>query len=717
MVGLLSKIKMQSVGLLCLLLALLSGILAFAQDSGMTLTPGQATTGALNNDTIAQIFTFDAPTAEVVTLVATNTDSLALAMLLTDASGVVVAQARDINALGETRLSATLPAAGTYYVTVLPVIGVESSLQGAYSLSLTFGEVAQTPSPTTETTPPVEVPVAEQVNTTSGIQVSVTWNSAADMDLEIRDPVGGALFFNTPEVESGGSFGANVNQGCQNVVSQQAKEEAAWPPGGVPVGSYEVLVYYQQACENSGPVNFVINATVDGVALDPINGTLLSGQVFISSFRVNADGTAQTSPRSGVKGDESLPASAAVIIAGARPITLGTSVQGIITSEQPYQAYTFTGQANQFVSITMNANSGSLDPYIALLDPSGNVLYFNDDAGEGITDSALTNSLLIVAGEYTVVATRYGLAVGGTEGGYELAVTGATTTQTPVETTEGAPVVEVALPAEVTNLQLPEGNIEVTLIWNTAADLQLLVRDPAGDSVFDDVTSIRSGGRLGAAGNANCVPATSTTPVSYIYWPTNIAPRAGSYEVDVWFQNECNDTTPISFTLYVSAGGRQVLTESISTNQPFLQGEHFVTSFTIDPSGAVTPGQGGITGLETLNWESDIENGLLINVGDSVNGALNADNKFDLYVFRGESGDEVSVTMTAAPGTNLDTKLYLIGPNGAVVTQNDDIQPGENTNSLINNFTLPSSGQYIIIATHYGEQYGITSGAYTLSLN
>jgi hypothetical protein len=41
---------------------------------------------------------------------------------------------------------------------------------------------------------------------------------------------------------------------------------------------------------------------------------------------------------------------------------------------------------------------------------------------------------------------------------------------------------------------------------------------------------------------------------------------------------------------------------------------------------------------------------------------------------------------------------------------------GENTNSLIADFTLPQDGQYIIIATHYGALYGGTTGTYQLTL-
>ena len=64
----------------------------------------------------------------------------------------------------------------------------------------------------------------------------------------------------------------------------------------------------------------------------------------------------------------------------------------------------------------------------------------------------------------------------------------------------------------------------------------------------------------------------------------------------------------------------------------------------------------------------------------------------------------------------LDPSLYLIGPAGDQIAANDDAEAGVNTNSLIANLTLPADGQYIIIATHFGAQYGGTTGTYSLTL-
>lgn len=711
------KSGMRLFGSLTIILVLGGALITMAQTEEPTPTGEEMIQGEVTrlDDTVAQVFTFEGARGDNVRLTATSDDGPAMALVLTDANGDFVGEARDLEATGVTTLNAALPTDGLYYVTVLPVDRTASLLDGTYLLTLETAVAGAETEATAEATQTPAVQQPQEVVTTTGMQVTLTWDSTANLDLEVRDPVGGTVYFNNPVGDFGASFGTNVNGGCEGLVGQGATEQATWTPGGIPAGSYEILVYYQNDCENNGPVDFTVNAVVDGETLEPVEGTLLPQQVFVSSFRLGADGAAQMSDRSGVKGDEQLPASAAVLIRNAQPIEIGAQVTGAITSDQPYQSYSFDAPANTLVSITNNATSGSLDTYIALIDPTGNVVYFNDDAAPGLTDAALRNSLLALPGTYTIVASRYGLSIGGTEGEYVLTLTagGAAAASTTPETT-AAPSVE-DVPADVVSLALPAGTIEVTLVWNTAADLQLLVRDPAGDAVYDDVPTIRSGGRLGAAGNVNCTEA-DTTPVSYIYWPENIAPRAGAYEIDVWFQNECGDTSPVNFTLYASVGGQPILTQRMAAGRPFLPNDHFISSFSIDAGGAVTAGEGGISGIESLNWESEAADALPITGGDVVNGSITPTNKVDLYAFDALAGDIVTITMNAASG-NLDPKLYLIGPNGAVVAQNDDAVAGENRNSIISNFTLPDDGQYIIIATHYGDQFGVTSGAYTLSLD
>jgi hypothetical protein len=253
--------------------------------------------------------------------------------------------------------------------------------------------------------------------------------------------------------------------------------------------------------------------------------------------------------------------------------------------------------------------------------------------------------------------------------------------------------------------------LEVRLLWNSAADLQLLVRDAAGNAVYDDSPTIRSGGTLAAQGNVNCTT-TGGTPFSYIYWPTNTPPRAGVYEVEVWFQNECNDTTPVTANLSITYNGREVFSDTI---RPLLN-DRYLTSFTLQADGSTLPSDSGIiTGIDSLDYEAEIEDALPL-TAEARNGSITQDNKFDLYVFTAQAGEVVTIAMNNTSGT-LDPSLYLVGPSGGLVAQNDDAVPGENRNSVIADLTLPESGQYIIIATHFGARYGGTTGTYSLTLS
>jgi len=704
-------------------------------ESERALEPGIVVTGALDADTPAQVYTFDGLIGQNVSLEATSDDGLALALLVTDAAGQPIAQAVDNTASGSVSIaSVVLPLDNTYYVTVFPVASADSPTVGSFELVLTASSAPESPTQATATgvgtaqavttpeqtlqptlgpttaaaTPPataqagpVEIIQPGLLLTTSGLQISLTWNSTANLDLEIRDPVGGSLFWNTPSVASGGTFGPNVNGLCDAATASGPTEDASWGPGAIPTGSYEILVYYQQLtdCPSSDQVTFTVSAMVDGTALTPIEGTLNPEQVYLSSFIVNTDGTF-TQGVGGIYDVGALTFPTQDLLANQQPITVDSPVTGIVTSQQPYQTYSFTGETNDVVTILMDATSGSLDPQVYLLDPNGNIVAFNDDDEvANTTNAAIRDQILLVSGVYTIVATRYGQTIGGTEGNYNITLSGPTGN----------------LPAEVLALDLPPGAIEISLLWSTGADLQLLARDSSGDAVFDDIPTIPSGGRLGASGNVNCQP-TAVTPVSYIYWPEGVL-RPGTYEVEVWYQNSCNDTRFVAANLYLLINNELVFQDTIQPTPDQI----YLMNFTIDVNGQVSVGDSGIFGTRqrpeaaSLDFQSQISNAVPIQDGDAVTGAITSDSKFQLYTFQGEAGDVVTINMTATVGT-LDTTLFLIDPNGIQIAQNDDATR-DTTDSLIDEFTLPETGQYIIIASHYGALYGATIGNYTLSFS
>ena len=661
------------------------------------LTGGVPVQATLDATRVTQVFTYSAATAETVRLSTANTTGVPLVIVVNDASGAQLAALADLDSDGQLVLDGVaLPAPGGYLVTVLQAGSVISGAAVDFTLLLEASapaEVAPTQAPVAEATP-VASGLPDQVVTTSGLQVALTWASTADLDIEVRDPVGGSLYWRTPTVDSGGTLGANANQGCA-VASNPATETASWSPGGVPTGSYEVLVYFQQSCNNNAPASFSITPTMDGVALAPVQGTLSPGGIFVAGFTVNVDGTAAFNNSGGEvqSGVLTIP-TADIDAVAAQPIAVGETLTGAIRNSQPFSVFSFTAEADQLYTIGVDATSGSLDTYLAVIDAQGRLVRENDDSAQGITNSLISSMLAPAAGEYRIVVSRYAKQIGATEGEYQVTLSAS----------------GLDLPADFSANIVP-GSLQMILLWDTDADLQLLVRDPAGDAVFDDVPNIRSGGTLAASGNVNCRQVEGA-PYSYVYWPQDVPPRPGSYEVEVWYQNACNDTRATTANLFILYNGQTIYSETFSP----LPNERFLTSFDINAEDVAVPGPGGIIrGVDDLNYQSDLASALPIVRGVPVTGSITPDNKFDLYTFDGAAGDVINVALNNTSGT-LDPLLFLIGPSGVSIATNDDAVAGENTNSLIANLTLPADGQYIIIATHFGGLYGGTTGAYQLTL-
>ena len=93
----------------------------------------------------------------------------------------------------------------------------------------------------------------------------------------------------------------------------------------------------------------------------------------------------------------------------------------------------------------------------------------------------------------------------------------------------------------------------------------------------------------------------------------------------------------------------------------------------------------------------------------------------DQYSFSGTAGQQIRIELSTPSNLNFDTYLYLIGPNGNVVAENDDIDLGDILNSRIPNsdtgfFTLQETGAYRIEATTY-DQNATTSYTLTFTSN
>ncbi len=747
------------------LLLMLSGSV-LAQQPPADLSYATPVTGTLNAENRTDVYIFLGGANDTVTVVGTAEDA-ELGLLLTNSQGTTLAEAiTEDGTAAITRIP--LGQTGTYFVTVYALSG-----SGDYQLTLSEGAAPDVPAETTpettpettaETTPatesdtsPTDVPLqqatptptpvpatpapvieeatpqptvdAQEVTVTDwqpstevlvsgGVEVVLNWDAPVDLNLEVRDPLGNSLFFNNRETPNGGAFGFDANGLCE-VIAEAPAENASWSPGFLPTGSYEILVFYRQDCENIGEVDFTVDITVEGQSLEPINGLLPppfgnQDSVYVANFILNEDLTA-SSNNGGFYPDsslEQLPAPPAEVIAEATPIQRGQAVTGEIWEAQDYLVYSFEAQANSIISVDMRRTAGNLDTMLQLISPDGLFLEVNDDratpSAQALgTDSFISGYRVVTAGTYYIVATRYGKDLGGTEGEFQLVLT------------EGG----AQLPASVANLVLPDGDIEVYLTWATNADLQLLVRDPVGAAVFDDVLQVNSGGILAENGNVNCTQSEGN-PVSYIYWPNGLG-RPGIYEVDVWFQNTCQDTTPVEFTLTIVVNDEVI---AVETQRPTIA-DRFVLSFSVNSDGTADAGRGGFIstggnagGTDFQAIDISAADPLPIQFNQQVNGSITLDNEFDVYSFQGTAGQTITASMRATSRT-LDTKLFLVGPAGTVITLNDDATAGafsgvegRTTDSLISAFTLPETGEYRLVATRFGTVFGGTIGDYRLQV-
>ena len=572
---------------LCMLFAMSPGL---AQNSINLLEPGATVSGVLGPASNATTYVFDAGANTSATISLENISGGSLALLISDINGNTITQAADT--AGASSLVAgdiALSGGGRYNVFVYFSPG-SGSPDTSFDIRLDLAESNATDDAAQE----ASAAEPQLILLGAGIDVRLNWNGAADLNLEVRDPTGQALHWNSRATTNGGVFGFDANGLCQ-VISGTPEESAIWQPGFLSTGSYEVIVYYEQACDTlTGTVPFQLEVTVDGASAGRVEALLSpSGaagkNVYVTRFEVEVDGSAELS-LGGAYPDSSLtllPGGFDFALDSATPILRDVLVRGEISNEQPFLTYSFAGAADELISVDMQAIGPNLDTLLQIVDPTGKVVNVNDDAFGGTTDSSIANARLLSTGAYTIIASRYAKEIGGTEGEFQITLSG--------------PTSDVA--SQLTSLNLPQGDIEVSLFWSTSADLQLLVRDPAGQSVFDDNPLVVSGGILQEAGNVNCVPAATGSPVSYIYWPPGTI-RPGTYEVEVWYQNACTEFPPaVDFTLLIEVNG-QVAADAREFPQA---GQRFVTNFTVTPAGEAFAGEAGFidAGSRTLPYQEE----------------------------------------------------------------------------------------------------------------
>jgi hypothetical protein len=110
------------------------------------------------------------------------------------------------------------------------------------------------------------------------------------------------------------------------------------------------------------------------------------------------------------------------------------------------------------------------------------------------------------------------------------------------------------IPPSATEPVLGTGDVQMTLRWNNAADLDLHVTDPSGEEIYFNHPTSTSGGWLDVDANGDC---SGDAPVENVFWPTGGAP-VGNFQVSVVYYGDCGDLEPADYELTVSINGQVV---------------------------------------------------------------------------------------------------------------------------------------------------------------
>jgi len=96
---------------------------------------------------------------------------------------------------------------------------------------------------------------------TSGLQVSLSWNTPTDVDLHLVEPEGEEIYYGNELSLAGGVLDLDSNAGCS--IDGVNNENITYPDTSPPSGEYIVRVDFWSACEDLG-ANFTVTTNVCG---------------------------------------------------------------------------------------------------------------------------------------------------------------------------------------------------------------------------------------------------------------------------------------------------------------------------------------------------------------------------------------------------------------------------------------------------------------------
>ncbi|MBN1201577.1 MAG: pre-peptidase C-terminal domain-containing protein [Anaerolineae bacterium] len=333
------------------------------------------------------------------------------------------------------------------------------------------------------------------------------------------------------------------------------------------------------------------------------------------------------------------------------PIDFDIPMIGGISTQNRSDRWTFEGLSGDVITVEMKRLSGTLNPYVLLLTPAGEVFLFDDDNG-GDGNALLEEQRLPASGTYTIITQMS--PSGTTAGDYELKLTRQAEGVTP--TPGGGALVY----GEVFTGGIWDENPRESWTFDgTAGELITITADAASGNLDPVIELIGPDGTmLLSDDNSGATPPNARISDYRLR-------QSGVYSIIV------RRTTNVS-----TVGDYELLVERTET-------------------GIVNEPGGG-----------ELE------YGDVVEGALWDDNPREAWTFEGTAGELITITANATSG-NLDTHISLVAPDGTNLISDDN--SGEiSPNALISDYRLKQSGVYSVVVRRSPNAYDATLGDYEL---
>jgi hypothetical protein len=340
----------------------------------------------------------------------------------------------------------------------------------------------------------------------------------------------------------------------------------------------------------------------------------------------------------------------------------GDSVINNISNMSPQLYYSFQAKQGDIVDVTMQRNSGNLDPYLQVVNSSAHVIAESDDInGSGSLDAGVKNLVIEETGTYIIVATRYGEAAGTSSGRYILTVA----------ETDNSGLGNAFQTAAALNVN---DNIEGEI---TDSNIQKYYTFLAKKDDLIGVTMNRISGSVDA----------------YLI----IA--------DQNLQELVSDDD--------GGGGQNAKIDGFRIPE---DGKYYVIATRADRDTGTTTGKYKLS-LQSLGnaFDGVPEGTQRISYGTTITGRLDEITPEIQFAFFGTKGDAITISLNRGDG-DLDPTVYLLDSSQTIIKQDDDAGGGQN--ARITRFVLPQSGAYYIKATRFSGTDGNpnTQGSFILVL-